>query len=150
DVLRIGNVYFLCFQGVWFVSASATGPWVAADKVPNEIYSIPESSPKYHVTYVRVYESSPGAIVVGYTPGYYGAYVAGGVVVWGTGYYYRPYVAVGAGTVPVYWGATCYTYGASTWYNPATGGYARGSAVYGPYGGYGAGAAYNPRTGTYA
>ena len=150
DVLRIGDRYFLCFQGVWFVSTSASGPWLAADKVPSEIYSIPESSPKYHVTYVRIYESTPTIIVVGYTPGYYGAFVSGGVVVWGTGYYYPPYVAVGLAPVPVYWGAPYYTYGASAWYNPATGVYARGSAVYGPYGGYGAAAAYNPRTGTYA
>jgi hypothetical protein len=150
DVLRVGSLYYLCFQGVWFVSTSATGPWQAADKVPPEIYTIPESSPKYNVTYVKVYESTPTTIVVGYTPGYYGAYVANGVVVWGTGYYYSPYVAVGVGATPVYWGAPCYTYGASAWYNPATGLYARGSATYGPYGGYGGGSAYNPRTGTYA
>ncbi len=150
DVLRIGDRYYLCFQGVWFASLGPNGPWHAADQVPQEIYSIPESSPTYHVTYVQVYESTPSTIVVGYTPGYYGAYVYGGVVVWGTGYYYPPYVAVGVAPVPVYWGASCYTYGASAWYNPATGIYARGSAVYGPYGGYGAAAAYNPRTGTYA
>ena len=150
DVFRIGDSYYLCLQGVWFVSNNANGPWKAADKIPREIYSIPESSPKYNVTYVKIYESTPTTIVVGYTPGYYGAYVSGGVVVWGTGYYYPPYVAVGVAPVPVYWGASYYTYGASAWYNPATGVYARGSAVYGPYGGYGAGAAYNPRTGTYA
>jgi len=135
---------------VWFIAPTANGPWQAADRVPQEIYSIPESSPKYHVTYVRVYESTPTTVVYGYTPGYYGAYVAGGVVVWGTGYYYPPYVAVGVASVPVYWSAASYTYGASAWYNPATGVYARGAAVYGPYGGYGAAAAYNPRTGTYA
>ena len=39
---------------------------------------------------------------------------------------------------------------ASAWYNPATGMYARGASVYGPYGGYGRAAAYNPRTGAYA
>lgn len=154
DVLRIGDLYYLCFQGVWFVSTTSNGPWKAADKIPNEVYTIPESSPKYHVTYVRVYESTPTTIVVGYTPGYYGAYVSGGVVVWGTGYYYPPYVSttvvVGAVAAPVYWGTPYYTYGASAWYNPATGVYARGAAVYGPYGGYGAAAAYNPRTGTYA
>lgn len=150
DVLRIGDRYFLCFQGIWFAGTTANGPWKAAGTVPPEIYAIPESSPKYHVTYVRVYSSTPDAIVVGYTPGYYGAYVSGGVVVWGTGYYYPPYVAVGVAPVPVYWGAATYTWGAGAWYNPATGYYARGSAVYGPYGGYGAGAAYNPWTGTYA
>ena len=150
DVLRVGDLYYLCLQGVWYVSTTAQGPWQAADKVPQAIYTIPESSPKYNVTYVRIYESTPTTIVVGYTPGYYGAYVSGGVVVWGTGYYYPPYVAVGVAAAPVYWGAGCYTYGAAAYYNPATGVYARGAAVYGPYGGYGAGAAYNPRTGTYA
>jgi hypothetical protein len=150
DVLRIGDLYYLCLQAVWFVATTPNGPWQAADKVPPQIYSIPESSPKYHVTYVQVYETTPTTIVAGYTAGYYGAYVAGGTVVWGTGYYYPPYVAVGVAAVPVYWGAPYYTYGASAWYNPATGLYARGAAVYGPYGGYGAAAAYNPRTGTYA
>lgn len=150
DVLRVGDRYYLCLNGVWFVSAAANGPWQAAEKIPTEIYSIPESSPKYHVTYVRIYNATPSTIVVGYTPGYYGAYVYGGTVVWGTGYYYHSYVAVGVAAVPVYWGAPHYTYGASAWYNPATGTYARGAAVYGPYGGYGAAAAYNPRTGTYA
>ncbi len=148
DVFRVGTLYYLCFQGVWFVSSAPSGPWEATGKVPQEIYSIPESSPKYNVTYVKVYESTPTTIVFGYTPGYYGAYVAGGVVVWGTGYYYPPYVAVGV--APVYWGVGCYTYGADAWYNLATGTFARGAAVYGPYGGYGAAAAYNPRTGTYA
>lgn len=151
DVLKAGDLYYLCLQGVWFVSTRATGPWQAADRVPAEVYTIPESSPKYHVTYVRIYSSTPSSIVVGYTAGYQGAYVSSGVVVWGTGYYYAPYVAaVSVARVPVYWGATYYTYGASAWYNPATGVYARGAAVYGPYGGYGAAAAYNPRTGTYA
>jgi hypothetical protein len=150
DVFKVGDRYYLCFQGAWFYGTTANGPWAVAEKVPAEIYMIPESSPKYHVTYVRVYASTPTTVVVGYTPGYYGAYVSGGVVVWGTGYYYSPYVAVGVAAAPVYWGAAYYTYGASAWYNPATGIYARGAAVYGPYGGYGAAAAYNPRTGTYA
>ncbi len=150
DVLRIGDRYYLRFQRVWFASTNPNGPWHPTDKVPQEIYSIPESSPKYNVTYVRIYESTPSTIVVGYTPGYYGAFVSGGIVVWGTGYYYPPYIGVGVAPVPVYWGSSYYTYGASTWYNPATGVYARGSAVYGPYGGYGAAAAYNPRTGTYS
>ena len=42
------------------------------------------------------------------------------------------------------------TYGFAAWYNPYTGTYGRGAAVYGPYGGAGGFAAYNPRTGTYA
>lgn len=150
DVLRMGDLYYFCLQGVWFVSTTPAGPWEAAARVAPEIYEIPESSPKYHVTYVRVYDATPSAIVVGYTPGYSGAYISGGAVVWGTGYYYPPYVAVGVAAVPVYWSAPYYTYGASVWYNPSAGVYTRGGAVYGPYGGYGAATAYNPRTGTYA
>lgn len=41
-------------------------------------------------------------------------------------------------------------YGFAAWYNPYTGTFGRGAAVYGPYGGAGGFAAYNPRTGTYA
>ncbi|MFN0104804.1 MAG: hypothetical protein ACKV2U_22310 [Bryobacteraceae bacterium] len=150
DVLKVGDLYYLCLQGVWFVSAKAAGPWQTADRVPPEIYTIPESSPKYNVTYVRVYDSTPSTITVGYTAGYNRSYVSNGVVVWGTGYYHAPYVAIGVAAPPVYWASPCYTYGASAWYNPATGIYARGAAAYGPYGGYGAAAAYNPRTGNYS
>ena len=150
DVFRIGSFYYMCLQGVWFYAMKPTGPWEVAERIPDEIYSIPENSSKHHVTYVRIYESTPTTVVVGYTSGYVGSYVSNGVVVWGTGYYYAPYVSVRAGAAPVYWGAACYTYGASAWYNPATGVYARGSAVYGPYGGYGAGAAYHAPSGTYA
>lgn len=150
DVFRIGNYYYLCLQGAWFYSLKPTGPWEIAERVPEDLYAIPESSSKHHVTYVRVYDATPNTVVVGYTSGYVGSYVSNGVVVWGTGYYYAPYVSLRVGVAPVYWGAGAYTYGASTWYNPATGVYARGSAVYGPYGGYGAGAAYHAPSGTYA
>jgi hypothetical protein len=44
------------------------------------------------VTYVRVYYATPEYIYVGYTPGYFGAYVGPGVVVYGTGYYYHPWI----------------------------------------------------------
>jgi hypothetical protein len=150
DVLRVGDLYYLCFQGVWFVSTSPTGPWTVTDKVAQEIYSIPSSSPKYHVTYVQVYESTPSTVVVGYTSGYTGVYVSSGTVYFGTGYYYAPYVAWGVAAYPVYYPYPYYSYGVAATYNPVTGTYARGAAVYGPYGGYGRAAAYNPVTGTYA
>ena len=150
DVLRVGDTYYLCLDGVWFKSASATGPWDLTDKVPDEIYGIPAQSSKHHVTYVTVQDSTPDTVVYGYTPGYTGVYVSFGVAMWGTGYYYPPYYGWGYYPYPVYWPAAYYTYGASAWYNPVTGAYARGSAVYGPYGGYGRAAAYNPSTGRYA
>lgn len=150
DVFQVGDRYYLCLEAAWFVSSTPNGPWQLADSVPQAIYSIPPDSPKYNVTYVQVYDSTPTSVVYGYTPGYLGVYVAAGLALWGTGYYYPPYVGVGFHGYPAYWGSGCYTYGASAWYNPATGVYARGGAVYGPYGGYGRAAAYNPATGAYA
>ena len=150
DVFLVQDRYYLCLQGVWFASPTAVGPWEVADAIPEAIYSIPPSSPKYNVTYVSVYESTPETITYGYTAGYTGMYIGYGVPMWGTGYYYPPYYAYGVYPYPVYWPSPYYTYGASAWYNPATGIYGRGSAVYGPYGGYARGAAYNPATGSYA
>ena len=96
--------YFGVENGVWFVSNSLNGPWLVATRVPADIYSIPASSPIHYVTYVKIYDSTPETVVVGYTPGYTGAYVSGGCVVYGTGYYYTPWI----GTV---WYGPPYTYG---------------------------------------
>jgi hypothetical protein len=148
DVIRVGDLYYVCFQGVWFRSTTPQGPWVVADAVPQQIYTIPPSSPLYHVTYVQVYNSTPSTVVVGYTSGYMGVYPYGGTVVFGTGYYYPPYVWT-SGPVPVYYPYP-YSYGTAAYYNPYTGAYGRGAAVYGPYGGAGAVSYYNPTTGTYA
>ncbi len=150
DVIRVGDLYYLCFQGVWFVSASPSGPWAAADKIPDDIYTIPTSSPVYHTTYVRVYDYGPSWVTYGYTSGYWGAYVGWGCVVYGTGWYYSPWSYYGPGYGYPYYYPYYPTYGMSAWYNPYTGTYGRGASVYGPYGGAGRAAAYNPRTGTYA
>jgi len=93
DVIQASDeTYYLCHEGVWFVSDSAMGPWSVCVQVPEEIYGIPSSSPKYHVTYVKVYEYDDATVTVGYTGGYLGYYYAGGVVYYGTGYYYAyPY-----------------------------------------------------------
>ena len=151
DVILSKDVYWLCYQGVWFRSSTPQGPWNLADEVDSDIYSIPPSSPVYHVTYVKIYESTEETVTVGHTSGYTGVYVTSGVVVWGTGYYYDPWIYYGSvyPYYPVYY-PYAYTYGAGTYYNPYTGTYARGAAAYGPYGGAGYAAAYNPATGTYA
>jgi hypothetical protein len=150
DVLRVGDLYYTCFQAIWFMSSTPNGPWVVADEVAPEIYTIPPSSPKYHVTYVHVYASTPSVVVVGHTAGYWGMYVSWGTVVYGTGYYYPPYVYYPVGyPFPVYYPYP-YSYGVAAYYNPITATFGRGAAVYGPYGGYGWGAAYNARTGTYS
>jgi hypothetical protein len=147
DVIRVGDAYYLCKNGVWFTSASPSGPWTVAASVPDQIYAIPPSSPVYNVTYVKIYQVADDSVVDGYTDGYLGEYVADGVVSWGTGYYYPPYVAVGA--VPYYY-ARPYTYGCDAFYNPLTGTFHRAGYGYGPYGGIGAGAVYDPSTGAYA
>ncbi|HST75275.1 MAG TPA: hypothetical protein VLJ20_07880 [Acetobacteraceae bacterium] len=173
QILKVDGRYYACFQGAWFVGASPTGPWALAESVPAAIYAIPPSSPVYNVTYVKVYGSTPETVTYGYTAGYAMGFITAGVLAYGTGYYYPPVVV--AGRVPAYlpypysyaggvyynpangvWargGAVYGPYGAAkggAYYNPATGGYARGGAVYGPYGGAGAWSAYNPHTGTYS
>src|SRR5438094_7838386 len=52
-VIKAGDVYYLCLQGVWFMSPNSQGPWTTCRSVPQEIYTIPSSSPVYNVTYVN-------------------------------------------------------------------------------------------------
>lgn len=149
DVFKVGDRYYMCYQGVWFVGTTATGPWQVAESVPEQIYQIPPSSPAHHVTYVTIEEDDDDDwVVFAAAAGYTGMMVAWGCAVWGTGWYYPPYWGWG-GSYPYYY-PYFPTYGYSAWYNPWTGAYGRSAAVYGPYGGAGVGARYNPRTGTYA
>jgi hypothetical protein len=146
-VIQVGTEYYLCYQGVWFVSFSAQGPWQVAQTVPQVIYTIPPSSPVYNVTYVTQVPAATGYVTSSYTAGYMGAFVigasVGAIVASGTGYYYPPYVYGG------YYYPYAATYGYHT-YNPYTGAYGYGGAAYGPYGSAHWGTSYNPNTGTYA
>jgi hypothetical protein len=148
DVFKVGDAYYMCYQGVWFVGKGSSGPWEVATSVPEEIYKIPVSSPSHHVTYVTVEESDDDWVVYAAAAGYTGMMIGWGCTMWGTGWYYPPYWGYG-GYYPYYY-PHFPTYGYSAWYNPWTGAYGRSAAVYGPYGGAGVGARYNPRTGTYA
>ncbi|MFO1058704.1 MAG: hypothetical protein U1E53_17260 [Dongiaceae bacterium] len=125
-VIKAAGRFYAVAQGVWFVAAQPTGPWQVADSVPPVIYTIPPSSPIYYVTYVRIYQTTPTTVVVGYMPGYLGVAVSpAGTVVYGTGYAYPPYVGT------VYYGY------------PQTYGYGAGFAVGGAVGfafGFAAGA----------
>ncbi|HUC19232.1 MAG TPA: hypothetical protein VMA37_16250 [Acetobacteraceae bacterium] len=173
QVLKIGEKYYACENGAWFVAVAPTGPWALADSLPPAIATIPPTSPLYNVTYVQPYAATPTTVTYGYTAGYLMGFVTAGVLVYGTGYYYPPVVL--PGPVPIFYPYP-YTYAANVWYNsatgawarggtvwgpygaasagryynPATGGWAQGAAVYGPYGGAGAWSYYNPHTGTYA
>jgi len=153
DVLRVGRTYYLCESAVWYFAADPNGPWIVADNIPAEIYSIPASSQSYHVTHVNIYESDDDYVSTGYTSGYFGVYVSFGVAMYGSGWYYPPYYGhypYGGYPYYPYYYPYPYSYGASTWYNPNTGMYGRSGSVYGPYGGYGRGSSYNPQTGAYA
>ena len=112
QVLKINKQYYVVDNGVWFVAARATGPWVVADHIPNKkIALIPPSSPVYNVTYVHIYDSTPNVVYVGYTSGYLWSYIYYGVPVYGTGWYYSPF-----------WGPYYYprpfTWGFYVGYNP--------------------------------
>jgi len=177
-VIQVGDVYYLCLQGVWFMSTTAQGPWTAASSVPQQIYTIPPSSPVYNVTYVTQTTTSDGNIQASYTQGYMGGFVTGlavgAIVCSGTGYYYPPYIGYPAYGYPVYhpyptayggmpyynsatgaYGVSQTAYGAyrsatrAASYNPYTGTYKQGGSVSTPYGKQSAGQAYNPYTGTY-
>jgi hypothetical protein len=149
DIIKVGDLYYMCFQGVWFMAKSPTGPWEATGSVPGQIYEIPASSPSHNVTYVTVEDNKDDTAVYVTAAAYTGMMVAWGCVVWGSGYYYPPYYYPYGGFYPVY--RPYYpTYGYHASYNPWTGAYSRGVTAYGPYGGAGVGARYNPRTGTYS
>jgi hypothetical protein len=148
DILKVGDLYYMCFQGVWFMSRTPTGPWAVTGEVPKTIYEIPVSSPSHAVTYVTVQESNNDAVVFATAAAFTGMMVAWGCVVWGSGYYYPPYVWHGGG-YPIYY-PHYPTYGFGAAYNPWTGAYTRGAVAYGPYGGAGVAQRYNPRTGTYS
>jgi len=152
-VIKVGDAYYLCFQGVWFMSTTPKGPWKTADSVPQEIYTIPPSSPVYNVTYVTQTNPTSETVESNTTAGYFGMFVfgmtMGAMIGYGTGYYHSPYYYYPHGhAYPVYRPYPA-TYGAGAVYNPRTGTYAAGRRAYGPYGAVGSSAYYNPRTGRY-
>jgi hypothetical protein len=155
-VIQVGDVYYLCLQGVWFMSTTPSGPWTTASSVPQVIYTIPPSSPVYNVTYVTQTTTSDGNISASYTAGYLGAFVmgaaVGAIVANGTGYYYPPYIGYPVGGYPYYHPyATPYGYaGYSSAYYTHSGAYGYSTTTYGAYGKTTTAAQYNPYTGTYA
>src|SRR5262249_29221420 len=90
-VIRAGEKCYALEKGVWFFATSPSGPWEVAAEVPEEIYTIPPSSPVYYATFARVYDADDEKVEVGYAPGYTGAYENDGTMVYGTGYNYEPW-----------------------------------------------------------
>jgi hypothetical protein len=158
-IIKVGDVYYLCLQGVWFMSPNATGPWTTCTSVPQEIYSIPSSSPVYNVTYVTQTGNPDGTVTSNYTAGYLGTFIlgaaTGAILADGSGYWWPPYCGGGfyypypATYCGAYWGYGYHPY-ATPYYDYNSGAYGWKASAYGPYGSATAGAGYNPYTGTYA
>src|SRR5437762_3055158 len=158
-VIKVGDVYYLCLQSVWFTSPNSQGPWTTCTSVPQEIYTIPPSSPVYNVTYVTQTANPDGTVTANYTAGYLGGFIlgaaTGAIIANGSGYWWPPYAYGAYYPYPATYGG--YYYGASygyhyatPYYNSATGAYGWKQTASGPYGSATRGAAYNPYTGTYA
>ena len=113
-------------------SNSPTGPWKVADERPEEVEKIPPSNPTYSVKVCFIStKTTPSVVYVGYLPGYYGAFVYGPTIVYGTGFWYRGWYGGFYYPRPV-------TYGFSFRYNPYYGWSVGFSVRFGsPYGWYG-------------
>ncbi len=111
-VIQSNGMYYLVEDGVWYVSSSPKGPWQVSDHRPAQVDTILPSSPVYNVKYVRVYDSTPSVVYVGYTPGYTGSYVYYNTIVYGSGWYYPPWVS------PYYYYPRYSTWGFNVSYNP--------------------------------
>ena len=132
EVLKIGAAYYACENGVWFVSAAPTGPWVARRQHSAGDPQHPAQQPVLQPDLRAGLRGDAGQRDLRLHAGYTLGYVSAGVLVYGTGYYYPPVVI--AGPVPIYYPYP-YTYAGSVWYNTSTGAWARGGTIYGPYGG---------------
>ena len=86
DVFKVDGRFYCCSDGLWFLAESAQGPYELCDRVPDAIYAIPPEHAAFNDTFVRVSRATAEEITYGYTPGYFGSYVSGGIVVWGTGH----------------------------------------------------------------
>ncbi len=81
DIIKVGDLYDMCFQGVWFMGRSPNGPWEVTGSVPGQIDDIPVSSPSFNVTNVTVVENNSDAVVFATAP----PTPDWGCAVWGTG-----------------------------------------------------------------
>ena len=95
QIIKVGDLYYMCFQGVWFVAKAPEGPWEVTGTVPKEIYEIPASSSAHNVTYVTVEDDDDDWATFAAVAGYTGIMIGWGCAVWGSGYYYPPYWGYG-------------------------------------------------------
>jgi hypothetical protein len=111
EVLKAGDGYYLCQEGIWYVSDGPDGPWTVSDVRPAGVEDIPPSNPLYNTKYVDVYAVTDEVVYEGYTEGYEGAYPYEDTVVYGTGWDYP-------GWVGDYYYPWSWTWGWGAAYNP--------------------------------
>ena len=150
DIVKFGDLYYMCFQGVWFMSKKPTGPWEVCTNDPQGDLRDPGqlAGAQRHLRHRARRRRATTGRRSRWWRGYTGLMIAWGCAVWGTGYYHPPYWGWG-GYYPYYY-PRYPSYGYGAWYNPWTGAYGRSAVAYGPYGGAGVPSRYNPRTGTYS
>ncbi len=147
QVVKVNNVYYCCYKGIWFQSENATGPWTVCRKVDPLIYTIPPECPLYNTTYVYVYDSTPETAVVGYTGGYTGAFNSSSTKTLMFGAAMITMMAVSANNSDC---SFFFSYGSGVHYSYAWGNYYRPCyPYYGPNGGAGWCGFYNPSTGAW-
>ena len=131
DVFRYEKKYYCCYQGIWFISEEPDDSWEVCDTVPDAIYTIPATDPRYYVTFVYVSQYDQETVTFAYTSGYTGTYVSEeGTVVQGTGHNYTSYAYYYHGYPYYYWGPYSYWYWGYGYY------YYGGPYYYYPYHGY--------------
>lgn len=91
-VFQANGKFFALDNGIWFVSNSATGPWVVSDERPEEVTKIPPDCKAYNAQHVHIYETNTEYVVTGYTQGYTQTFVQGPTIVYGTGWMMSPWV----------------------------------------------------------
>jgi hypothetical protein len=139
QVIQHNNFYYLCFEGAWYLSTQAAGPWTVATELPEAIYTIPATDPAYNVTFVKLksFDDSSNEVAYTSTQGYTGSYYNGSTMVYGTGWYYPGYIHHYGSGYPGYWRYP-YSYGWGARYYPRYGRYGFHGYYdpFMPYGGY--------------
>ncbi|MCF6174251.1 MAG: hypothetical protein L3J71_00635 [Victivallaceae bacterium] len=129
-VIKSADMYYCCYEAIWYQADKPTGPWTIAVAVPDEIYAMPPDSPVYNAKYAKIYDydQDDDEITYGYTSGYDGSYYDDGSIIYGTGYYYNPWYRRHYYPRPV-------TYGYHARYNRYTGNWGYLVGYRGPNGG---------------
>lgn len=135
QVIKHNNHYYLCYEGAWYFSASAEGPWNPALNIPDEIYRIPSTDPAYNVTFVRLdseQDEKGDHVNYSYSGGYTGSFSTTVSVVYGTGWHHPSSVFWDPWNKPYYWHFR-WAYGHNIGYHPVGAYYGSRSTYHDPW-----------------